>query len=114
MKLNLEKAAYEGRWFDFADGKLKIRPYPASKTAFAIKDGAFIVYGEQNLEKFIYCLTAWEGITYDDGKPLELTKELKKQIFDFRLCKSGDETMSDFVIQKADELFAEAQGQEKN
>jgi len=114
MQLKFEKAAYEGKWFDFGDGKLKIRPYPASKQAFAIKDGVFIVYGEQNLEKFIYCLTAWEGFTGEDKKPVELTKDLKKQIFDFRLCKSGEVTMSDFVIQKADELFIEAQGQEKN
>ena len=117
MKLQLEKASYEGRWFDFGDGRLKIRPYPASKSTFAIKDGVVIFFGEQNLDKFTYCLMAWEGMDAE-GKPVELTKEAKRKVYDFRLGKAtiggAEIQMSDFVIQKADEMLAEAQEAEKN
>lgn len=111
MDLKLEKVSYDGEWFDFGDMRVKVRPYPASKVILTIKDGAFMVSGEQNLNKFIHCLVDWENKE-------KLTGEVKRKIFDFRLGKTeidGTEIcLSDFVIQKADEMFAKVEAAEKN
>jgi hypothetical protein len=111
MDLKLDKVSYSGEWFDFGDMKIKVRPYPASKTTLAIKDGVFMIFGEQNLSKFIYCLIEWDNAE-------KLTKEAKEKIYDFRLGKAeidGAETcLADFVIQKADELFRKIEAAEKN
>jgi len=117
MNLNLENVSYDGRWFEFDDVRLKIRPYPASKMSFMIKDGNAIIAGEYGLEKFMYCLMAWEWLDAEK-KAAELTKEVKQKIYDFRLGKAtidGEEiSLSDFVTNKADELFIEASANQKN
>ena len=120
MELNIAKNPYDGKWFDFGNGRLKIRPYPASKQGFAIRDGNVVFPGEQTLNMFLYCLEAWENYVTPapENKPIELTAEVKKKIFDFRLGSTvidGNElTISDFVTLKADELFREALEAEKN
>jgi hypothetical protein len=119
MELNISKCSYEGEWFDFGNGRLKIRPYPASKQQFAIRDGAVVFGGEQGFDKFRYCLTAWENyVTPGDQKPIDLTDDVKRKIFDFRLgavtIDDKTVTISDFVLQKADELFSRAVDAEKN
>jgi hypothetical protein len=119
MELDISKCIYDGKWFDCGNGKLKIRPYPASKLAFVVKDGGAVFSGEQNFEKFKFCLVAWEGFVTPapENKPITLNDDVKKKIFDFRISvKDGDKEVfiSDFVTEKADELFKEAQVAEKN
>lgn len=120
MELNVSKCSYDGKWFDFGNGRLKVRPYPASKQNFVMKDGNVVFLGEQAFDKFKYCLEAWENYVTPapENKPIELTDDIKKKVFDFRLgaVKIDDKemTISDFVITKADELFREAVETEKN
>lgn len=123
MELNLGTVSYDGKWFDFGGGRLKVRPHPGSKVNFAIKNGVSVVLGEQTFDKFAYCLEAWEGFTAParDGKPGEpivLDDTVKRKIFDFRIGKAvvdgAEVVLVDFVITKADELFAEIRGAEKN
>ena len=119
MDLELNTVSYEGKWFDFGNARLKIRPFPASRVNLRYKEGAVILAGENTLEKFRYCLQAWEGfVSSGDAKPIELTDEIKRKVFDFRLgsVKIGEQdmTISDFVISKADELFLEMVSAEKN
>lgn len=121
MDLNISGVSYEGKWFDFGDGRLKIRPYPASKTNFIFKDGGAVLSGEQGFEKFNYCLESWEGFVAKDDeakKPIELTEDVKRKVFDFRLgsIKDGDQeiTMPDFVFARADELLKGIVAAEKN
>lgn len=120
MELNLKEYSYEGQWFDFGNGRLKIRPYPASKMDFAFNDGNIIISGEQSWEKFKYCLMAWENYVTPapEHKPIELSDEVKKKVFDFHLVSvmidDKEVTMSAFVVSKADELFTKAVIVEKN
>jgi hypothetical protein len=85
MKINLDKVSYDGKWEPHGDGKLKIRPYPSSRSEIAFRDGVVIMSGESGLDMFTYCLEQWEGITDAVGQPLALTEAVKKQIFDFQL-----------------------------
>lgn len=115
MDLSLDKVSYEGEWFEFGTAKIKIRPYPASKNVLRLKDGALEISGELNLNKFMFCLEAWEST---GSKLPELNAEIKKKMFDFRLGKAkidGVEIcLSEFVIRKADELFQKIEDSEKN
>lgn len=120
MELDISKCSYEGKWFDFGNGRLKIRAYPASKQSFAIKDGNVVFPGEQGLDRFKYCLMAWENYVTPapENKPIELTDEVKKKVYDFRLgpveIDGAQVTISDFVTVKAEELFKEMIAAEKN
>jgi len=119
MKLDLAKISYDGRWFDFGESRLKIRPYPASRTDVAFKDGAVLLSGDAGHDMFAYCLEAWEGVTGADDKPLKLTPAVKKQVYDFRLGKSlaadgTEETIADFVLRTARTLTAEIETDTKN
>lgn len=119
MKIDLGKVSYDGRWFEFGEGRLKIRPYPASRTDVAFKDGAVIFSGDAAHDMFGYCLEAWEGVTDADGKDIKLTAAVKKQVYDFRLGKAteadGTEiTLADFVLKTARALIAELEADTKN
>lgn len=119
MKIDLGKVSYDGRWFDFGESRLKIRPYPASRSDVAFKDGAMIFSGDAASEMFAYCLEAWEGVTDADGKALKLTAAVKKQVYDFRLGKATEKdgsetTLADFVLKTARSLTAEIEADTKN
>lgn len=119
MKVNISKASYEGREFDFGDAKLGIRPYPLSRADVAIKDGALIFSGGNARDMFIYCLVRWDGVIGADDLPLRLTEDVKKKVYDFKLIsitdEKGDEiSMSDFVIRKAREMTEEIAADAKN
>jgi hypothetical protein len=112
MKIDLGKVSYEGKWFDFGEARLKIRPYPASRTDVAFKDGAMIFSGEAANDMFDYCLEAWETVSDIDGKAIKMTRAVKKQVYDFRLGKTTmadgtEEVMSDFVLKTARALMVE-------
>lgn len=120
MELNISKASYDGKWFDYGTtgARVQIRPYPASRANYAFKrDGVMVLSGEQNLDKFSYCFIGWEGFG-DEGKTIPLTDETKRKVFDFGLGKTmidGEEmTLSQFVIREADRLTAEIGELEKN
>lgn len=120
MELKISKISYDARLFDYGTtgAKLKIRPYPASKNNFIFRQGGgMVLSGENSFDKFAHCLVDWEGFG-EDGKPIPLTDEVKKKVFDFQIGKTtidGEEiTLSAFVIQKADELAAEMGELEKN
>ncbi|MHB8772959.1 MAG: hypothetical protein ACYC7J_18345 [Syntrophales bacterium] len=116
MKINVARASYEGMWFDFGDGRLKIRPYPLSKADLIIKDGAVIVSGDDSLEMFDHCLIEWERV--DDGgdppQPLKLTAAVKKLIYDFGLGEVDGIPMSGFVLQTARRITRDISAAAKN
>lgn len=114
MKINIAKASYDGRWFEFGEARLKVRPYPNSRRDITIKSGAVILSGDAGLDMFSYCLTEWDGVIGADETPLELTPEVKKKIYDFRLGCIGEESMSDFVLRTARELTEEIGTDTKN
>jgi hypothetical protein len=119
MELNFDNLSYEGRWFEFGDGRLKIRTYPASKQNFVIKDGNIVFLGEQNLDKFKHCLMDWDNYVKAGTKEkIVLNDEVKKKVYDFRLglvvIDGKEMVISDFVMLKADELFKEMVEAEKN
>ena len=109
MKLNLGDLSYDAKWHTFGDGRLKIRPHVASDTNVMVKDGGVVVSGDEHWKIFRDSLEDWEKIVGDDGKPLPLTDEVKKLVFDFRL-----EGIPDFVVRKAI-VFEQQKGiEEKN
>lgn len=119
MKLDLGKVSYEGRLFEFGEAKLKIRPYPASRTDVAFKDGAVIFSGDAAFDMFAYCLETWEGVEDAKGKPLALTPAVKKQVYDFRIGRAvtpdgKEETLADFVLRTAREMTAAIEADTKN
>ena len=110
MKLDLAKVNYEGEWFSFGDdGRLKVRPFPRSKSKFKVVDGALIFGGTETLDTFKYCLVDWEGFVDPAGKPIKLTETIKEKLFD-----SGLMGIADFVIQKNIELQKATMEEEKN
>lgn len=119
MKIDLGKASYEGREYDFDSARLTIRPYPASRSDVQVKDGAIVLSGASARDMFMYCLTKWENVVGADDQPLKLTDDVKKKIFDFRLISAPDEkgdtvSLSDFVIRKAREMSEEITADTKN
>jgi len=120
MELNIGKVSYEGQWFDFGNGRVKIRPLPATKLNFTVRDGGTMIAGEQSFDRFRYSLEAWENFTTPapDLKPIDLTDEVKRKLFDFRVGSAvidGQEVaLVDFVAQKAQEILAGIQSAEKN
>lgn len=118
MKIDLSKVSYDGQWCDFGEARLKIRPWPASHDDIAYKDGAVIFAGSHGLEMFQYCLEDWDGVIGADDKPLKLTPQIKKDVFNFQLGKAGEpgkeETMSAFVIRIARKMTADIGADVKN
>ena len=119
MKIDLNRASYDGKWFDFGEARLKIRPYPMSRTDVAFKDGAVVFSGDASLDIFTYCLTEWEGVVDADGGPLRLTPDVKKKIYDFKLGRAVNEAgieepLSDFVLRTARTLTDEIGADAKN
>jgi hypothetical protein len=114
MKIDLNKVSYDGKWFDFGEARLKIRPYPLSLTDIAFKDGAMVYAGDASLEMFIYCLTEWENVVDADGQPLKLTPDVKKKIYDFKLGRDKEDVMSGFVLRTARSLTEEIGNDSKN
>lgn len=112
MKLDAAglKAKMDSAWYDFRDGaRLRIKPYPRSKTRFVMQDGAAIFSGLDSLETFKFCLLEWEGVVDQDGKPIPLTDDLKIDLFN-----SGALGVSDFVIRKNVELLNAFGVEQKN
>lgn len=119
MELNLDKISYDGKWFDFGNGRLKIRTYPVSKQNFVMKDGNIIFLGEQSFDKFKHCLVDWDNyVKAGTEEKIILTEEVKRKVYDFRIGLTAIDdkelSISDFVITKADELFKEMVEAEKN
>jgi hypothetical protein len=119
MKLDLAKASYEGREFEFAGATLTIRPYPASRSDIQFKDGAIVFPGASARDMFFYCLTKWENVIGTDDQPLKLTDDVKKKIFDFKLISAPDEkgeniSLADFVMRKAREMSEQITADTKN
>jgi len=110
MKIDLKACSYEGRWFDFEDCRLKVRPCPESMADVVVQDGALVVAGNRQAKIFCYCLEDWEKVADADGKPIVCTDEVKKKIFDFDLGGG----MVAFVLQKARELKLGREALEKN
>lgn len=114
MKIDLNKASYDGKWFDFGEARLKIRPYPMSLASVAFKDGAMLFSGDEGMDMFTYCLVDWEGVVDAGGQPLKLTQDVKKKLYDFRLGRSAEDFLSDFVLRTARALTAEIGDDTKN
>jgi len=109
MKINIGAASYAAKWHDFEDGKLKIRPYPFSKSNLVFRDGALVIEGKDTYDVFEYCLVDWENYVDNEDKPLKLTKEVKKKVFDFRL--GG---IADFVLKTCRAFDIAKEETEKN
>ena len=100
MEIDIKAANYEAREEDFGDSKLKIKPFPLSRSDAGLKDGVLILTGENNFKIFNESLESWD-IVGADGKPLPCTSEVKRKIFDFGMGEVDGEKMSDFVTAKA-------------
>lgn len=109
IRLDLDKFSYDGQWYDFKDGRLKIRPFPRSMENNTLSRDGIVVRGEDAFEKFSYCLVDWEGVTGANDAPLALTPNVKKVVFD-----SGMGGIPAFVLKKVAELDAEWESDQKN
>jgi hypothetical protein len=116
MKVDLSKVSYDGEEVQFGDATLTIRPLPASLVVIAWKDGCIMLTGDEGLKTFDYCLTMQRGILDAEDKPLRLTKDVKKMIYDFKtdptICPIVDGvSLVDFVLQhvrkKAERIVSE-------
>jgi hypothetical protein len=119
MKIDTTKVSYEGQVKEFGNAKLTIRPYPQSRSDVGFKNGTMIISGINTRDMFMYCLTEWDGVSGSDDKPLKMTDDIKKMIYDFRLGSITNEkdevtTMSDFVIAEARKLTDEIANDTKN
>jgi hypothetical protein len=107
MIIDLAKVSYDGRWYDFGGARLKIRPFPLSKSDVLVKEGAVVISGDEVCEMFQYCLVEWEGVLDAVGQALKLTEEVKKKIYDFKLGIVDGLAMSGFVLNTARALTDE-------
>ena len=114
MIIDLAKVSYDGRWYDFGGGRLKIRPYPMSKADIIFKDGDVVISGDESCEMFDYCLTEWEGVNDAEGKAIALTSAIKRTIYDFRLGTHEGQCMSAFVLATARAITEEIGAGAKN
>lgn len=120
MQLKIDKTLYDAEWCKFGDIELNIRPYPMSRADVTIKQGGFVVSGSGNFDRFDYCLVGHKGLTDADGKTLELTQDVKKLIYDFRLGRTYVEEMdatmsiSEFVLYKSRQKSGEIETETKN
>jgi len=111
MELDINKCTYDGQWFDFGNGRLKIKPYPASKQDISFSGNTITFSGKQTFDRFCYCLVEWDKFSTPapENKPIALTDEVKKKVFDFNLgAEKVDDvvmTIPEFVTMKAKELF---------
>jgi len=109
MQLDITDLTYEGTWYDFGDGRLKIRPYPATKSDVVFRDGSLVITGENQFEVFSYCLEAWENIVDAEEKLLVLTDDVKQKVFDFQLAG-----IPLFVLNKVRSFEQQKADREKN
>jgi len=114
MKIDISKVSYDGQWKDFGGGRLKIRPYPASRQDVTLKEGAVILSGDAGFDMFSYCLEDWENYVGADDQPLKLTDDVKKKLYDFKLAKVDGEALSDFTLKTARKLTDEIGAETKN
>lgn len=111
MKLEFSDLSYDSKWHDFKDGaRLKIRPYPASKTNLRVNADGMQLSGEEQFDVFSYCLEEVENLEITvNGKPHSFDEKLKRLIFDFRI--GG---IPEFVMEKGRQFEAVKEEQEKN
>ena len=108
MRLDFGKIITE-RTYEYNGAKLTIRPYPRSRGKFASRDGSLLFSAADTLEAFKYCLASWDDVVDGDGKPIALTDAVKEKLFE-----SGLGGISDFVMQKNNEMIMEMAALEKN
>ena len=115
MKLTIGKYG-EGKWFDFGDGKLKIRPYPASMSNVQANiDGFVVISGEDQLKAFKFCLQEWKNFTDEKtGKDVELTDKVKDYIYNYPDLEHDGTGISIFVLQKGKIAAETLEQEEKN
>lgn len=118
MKIAMKELSYEPRWFSFPDRAaavtqegpaLEIRPYPFSQSNVLLRDGGFVITGEEQFKIFKHCLNSWRGFVGDDDQPLKLTEDVKKVLFDFRV-----QGIADFVLARNREFQDQKATEEKN
>lgn len=79
-KLNFKKL--EGKWVDYLDMRLLIRPFPASAFPFTISS-ADMKSGEYFWTITKACLMGWENVNDVDGNPIEFNEENKRLLYDY-------------------------------
>jgi len=110
MQIDLSLLSYDPQWYAFRDGaELEIRPFPNSRGNVAWRNGEMVLSGEERLERFMYCLSGWKGLTDADGKPLKCSEQVKKAIFDFNVAG-----IPEFVAEKDREFHERKEQEEKN
>jgi len=125
MQLNLKSISMEPRPFEFKRIKkvsegdavreieeiatLQIRPFPRIKQDAKFKvDGQILLTGEDQFDRFSYCLTGWD-VTDPADAPIKLTDDVKKAVFN-----ANWEGIADFVLQKSREIESAREASEKN
>jgi len=111
MKINLKAMSFDAHEVPFKnDAVLMIRPYPRSRQSARYKNtGDIVLTGEDQLDRFNYCLTGWKGVADDAGNAIALTDEVKKAIFD-----ANWEGVADFVLRESRKREEEMAASEKN
>jgi len=84
MKLDFTNLSYDGKWYPFHKGKLKIRHFPNSLMGTTIENGQQVVSGNEQCRAFKYSLEDMKDFTDANNKPLKCTEEVKQKIFDFQ------------------------------
>lgn len=109
MKFDFSTLTLDGKWHDFGDARLLIRPYPSSLETVQVGEAGIMMSGDKQCEVFKYCLVDWKNVVDAEGKDLPCTDEVKQKIFDF-----GLENMTGFVLQQRRNFEAAKEEQEKN
>jgi len=101
LKFDTTAVSYDYGMVEYKDGaELRLRPFPASKGSFEfnVKEDTMRLAGAEQFKIFNYCLGGCDGIDGADDKPLKLTDDVKKKIFDFRFRVENFNDMVTFVL----------------
>jgi hypothetical protein len=110
MRFSVTDLSYDGKWFEFGDAQLKIKPFPLSRGKVLLNDGSLVISHKEQYEIFRYALEDWKNVTGADGEALKCTNEVKKALYDFGLATD----LVRFVIDTAENFLTRKEVLEKN
>lgn len=114
--IDIVKSLKEEKWYELeGGGAVKIRPYPASKEVFLLnRDGDIKMLGENQKQKFMYCLTGWRDISDGKGSPVGFSAKIKEQIFEWHTHDEGMLLLVNEVLRLVAELKKAKEEDEEN
>jgi len=121
LKIDWSDLSMDAKWYDFENGDVvegepkgdgtyfKIRPYPTELAGAIIKDGGFLMSGEQRKKIHDHCLVSWKGLVDANNKDIPFSEDTKEKIFKYSL--GG---ISAFVFNRSTAFGDKKKAQEKN